>query len=233
MAAAAVAAAWLLAEPPGSQPAWIAHLKGRVEINNSGPALPGATLGKNDIVESHDAAAAFIRCGAGLLARLVENSELRVGRSRVDILRGGACFKVRDAGDREPFRVNAGPATVRAWGTVFRVDRLVDGERITVREGVVSILGAGRELFIMGGHVAEMRGGRIAVRLMSEADTDYFGDMEGVAGAVLELYMLPARMRLEAGMAGERLSGLASGCGRCYYDLSLLLKCSHCAGVLL
>jgi hypothetical protein len=154
-------------------------------------------------------------------------------RLSAELLRGGACFRIRNAGAGTPFEVRSGRVTVRARGTVFRVDRLADGERITVREGVVSILGAGRELFIMDGHVAEIRRGRIAVRLMSESDTDYFGDMEGVAGAMLELYMLPARMRLEAGMAGERLESLAGGCGRCYYDLSLLLKCSHCAGVLL
>jgi len=80
---------------------------------------------------------------------------------RIELLRGGAWFKV--ARDGRPFQVEAGDSVTRVLGTAFEVRRQASGTAVTVEEGRVEVaaagetrvLGANQRVRLVDGHLGE------------------------------------------------------------------------------
>ncbi|WP_287030628.1 FecR family protein [Pseudomonas sp. UBA6310] len=80
---------------------------------------------------------------------------------RVELLRGGAWFKV--AHDGRPFQVDTGDSVTRVLGTAFEVRRQASGTAVTVEEGRVEVaaagetrvLGANQRVRLADGHFGE------------------------------------------------------------------------------
>jgi len=133
---------------------------------------------------------------------------------RITLLEGQALFDVQR--EPRPFIVVAGGAETRAIGTRFEVYLPPEGLQVTLLEGLVSIgsEAAGKEVILSPGDQMTLRDGDMSVTRIDPSRTLSwrsgmvpFADVT-LAEAALELNRYSeVKLRVDAALAGERLSG--------------------------
>ena len=88
---------------------------------------------------------------------------------RATLQRGEAAFRVTHD-ESAPFAVVAGTTSISDLGTEFNVLRARDGLTVTVRDGSISLSGAGDVLSLSAGDQVKIENGRVATRRINPDD---------------------------------------------------------------
>ncbi|MDA3962912.1 MAG: FecR domain-containing protein [Planctomycetota bacterium] len=98
-----------------------------------------------------------LQWGVGTHADLAAGAQARQRTDGLDLIVGSASFHV--APRTTPFTVGTANATVTVIGTAFTVAHGTDGTAVVVREGVVAVRGAGKDVRVPAGQAVRVRAG--------------------------------------------------------------------------
>ena len=143
------------APPPGSRAAVLATTGLLQRVSDGVGALsPGEELGEDEAVRTASGAGARLRLRDGSIVEMGERAELSVtarGRDTTVHLRRGRVIVQAAKRTAGRLLVAANDCTVEVTGTVFSVNRGVTGSRVSVVEGQVKVVRAGRERVLRPG----------------------------------------------------------------------------------